>query len=102
MTIFFQELYLRRNNIDFIHPFAFKGLKILYTLDISNNKLTSVPPLVDVKSTLRKLYLTLNYIKHIEDSYFDLCVNIKRIQLGFNKLTQFPSIQNIAKTIAIF
>ena len=102
MTFFFQKLYLRRNNIDFIHPFAFRGLKMLYKLDISNNKLTSVPSLEDVKSTLRVLYLSLNYIKHIKDSYFDLCVNIKHIQLGFNKLTQFPSIQNIANSIAVF
>ena len=99
---FFQELYLWGNNIDFIHPFAFKGLKILYKLDISNNELTSVPPLEDVKSTLRELYLSVNYIKHIKDSYFDLCVNIKIIDLGFNKLIQFPNIQNIAKTITIF
>ena len=99
---FFQELYLQRNSIHRIHPFAFKGLKILYKLDISSNKLTSVPPLMDVKSTLQKLYLSWNYIKHIEDSYFDLCVNIKHIHIGFNKLTQFPSIQNIAKTIATF
>ena len=96
---FFQELRLQRNNIDFIHPFAFKGLKVLYKLDISSNKLTSVPPLVDVKNTLKYLYLTWNYIKHIKDSYFDLCVNIKHICIGFNKLTQFPDIQNIAKTI---
>ena len=99
---FFQELYLQGNNIDFIHPFAFKGLKILYKLDISNNELTSVPPLEDVKSTLRELYLSVNDIKHIKDSYFDLCVNIKIIDLGFNKLMQFPNIQNIAKTISIF
>ena len=99
---FFQELYLRGNNIDFIHPFAFKGLKILYILDISNNELTSVPPLEDVKSTLRDLHLSMNYIKHIKDSYFDQCVNIKLIELGFNQLTQFPNIQNIAKTIAFF
>ena len=98
----FQELFLGQNNIDFIHPFAFKGLKILHKLDISSNKLTSVPPLVDVKSTLQKLSLSRNYIKHIEDSYFDLCLNIKYIHIGFNKLTKFPSMQNIAKTIVVF
>ena len=99
---FFQELFLERNNINRIHPFAFKGLKTLYKLNISNNKLTSVPSLVDVKSTLRELYLSRNYIKHIEDSYFDFCVNIKYIYLGFNQLTMFPSLQNIAETIVIF
>ena len=100
--LFFQRLFLERNNIDFIQPFAFKGMKILYVLDISNNKLTSVPPLVDVRSTLRVLYLPLNYIKYIKDSYFDLRANIKYIYLGYNKLTQFPRMQNIAKSIAVF
>ena len=99
---YLQELYLRENKIDFIHPLAFKGLKTLYRLDISNNRLTSAPSLRDVKGTLRELNFEYNYIKYVKDTYFDFCMNIKCIRISFNKLTQFPSLQTIVKTIVVF
>ena len=99
---FFQDLYLQYNKIDYIHRFAFKSMKALYTLYISNNRLTNAPSLVGVGSTLRILDLSRNYIKHIRDSYFDLCWNIADINFAYNELTQFPNMQNIAKTIVIF
>ena len=102
MFYLLQELYLYKNKIDFIHRLAFKGLKTLYQLDISNNRLTRAPSLEEVKSTLRELKLEYNYIKHVADAYFDFCINIKYIHIGYNKLTQFPSLQNIAKTIVAF
>ena len=98
----FQNLFLSSNFIEFIHRFAFIGLNTLFKLDISNNRLTSTPPLDDVESTLRELYLSRNYIKHIKDSYFVTCRKIGIIDISFNQLTQFPSMQNIAKTIAVF
>ena len=97
-----QNIYLSNNNVDFIHRFAFNGLKTLYILDISNNRLTSAPLLEQVGSTLRKLNLKRNYIKQVEDSYFNLFKNIVHINVGHNELTQFPSVQNIAKTIVAF
>ena len=100
--VLFQHLFLSSNNIDFIDRFAFKGLESLTTLDISNNRLTTAPSLLEVKSTLQTLNLKWNYIKYIEDSYFDSCRDIATINIGFNELNQFPSIQNIAKTIFNF
>ena len=100
--VLLQDLYLASNNIDLIDHFAFRGLKSLTTLDISNNRLTRAPSLAEVKSTLQKLNLKWNYIKHIEDSYFDFCRNLAQIYMGFNELNQFPNVQNIAKTIHIF
>ena len=99
----FQDLLLYENNIDLIDRFALRGLKTLHKLDISNNRLTSAPLLVsDVKFTLREFYLTRNYITQIKDSYFDLFRHIKYINIGYNKLTQFPSLENIANTISSF
>ena len=74
----------------------------MHKSDISNNRLTSAPSLWEVKATLEQLQLGYNYIKYINDTYFDFCINIKYIHINFNKLTQFPSLQNIAKTIAVF
>ena len=101
--ILFQHLYLSDNYIDSIHRFALRGLVTLFQLDVSNNRLTTAPSLVvEVKSTLCTLYLTRNYIKEINDSYFDLFENIEYINLGHNELTQLPNIQNIANTIVVF
>ena len=97
-----QKLILSRNNIEFIHRFAFKGLNTLNKLDISDNRLTRAPSLTGLRFTLRELILTWNYIKHIENSYFDLCINIKHIYISYNKLTQFPILKNVAKTIVVF
>ena len=98
----FQNLFLFHNKIDFIHRFALNGMKALYMLDISKNRLTTAPSLAEVGSTLRDLDLSWNYIKHITDSYFDLCKNIANINIANNEITQFPHMQNIAKTIASF
>ena len=70
MLCLLQELYLFKNNIDDIHPFAFKCLNTLYKLDISNNRLTSAPSLTHVESTLRELILTYYYINHIQGLIF--------------------------------
>ena len=77
-------------------------MKTLYTLDIAKNRLTSAPSLAEVGSTLRVLDLSWNYIKHIKDTYFDLCRNIVDIKIAKNELIQFPNVQNIAKTIVNF
>ena len=100
--VFFQQLHLTQNNINFTHHYAFRGLKTLHTLDMSNNRLTSAPYLAEAKFTLRMLDLEWNSIKHIEDSYFNSFISIMHIHIGNNELIQLPNLQNIAKTIIVF
>ena len=99
---FFQQLYLTQNSINFTHHYAFRGLKSLYKLDMSNNQLTSAPSLAEAQFSLRVLDLGRNSIKHIEDSYFNSFRSITHIHISFNKLIHLPNLQNIAKTIVAF
>ena len=77
--LFFQQLYLTQNNINFTHHYAFRGLKTLHTSDMSNNQLISAPYLAEAKFTLRVLDLEWNSIKHIEDSNFKSFISIMEI-----------------------
>ena len=99
--VFFQQLYLPRNNINYTHHYAFRGLKTLYKLDMSNNQLTSAPSLAEGKFTLRVLELGRNSIKHIEDSYFNSFGSITHIDISQNELIQFPNLRNIANTVVV-
>ena len=99
---FFQQLFLTQNRINFTHHYAFRGLKSLYKLDMSNNQLTSAPSLAEAQFNLRVLDLGRNYIKHIEDSYFNSFRSITHIHISFNELIHVPNLQNIAKTILAF
>ena len=101
VVVFFQKLYLINNNINYTHRYAFRGLKTLYKLDMSNNQLTGAPFLADARFTLRVLDLGRNSIKHIEDSYFNSFKSIAHIAIDHNELTQFPNLRNIAKTIVV-
>ena len=101
MTLAVDHIHLTGNNINFTHHYAFRGLKTLHKLDMSNNELTSAPSLAEAKFTLRVLDLGRNSIKHIEDSYFNSFKRITHIELGHNELTQFPNLRNIAKTVVV-
>ena len=98
---FCQQLYLTRNSINYTHYYAFRGLKTLYKLDMSDNQLTSAPSLGEAKFTLRELDLGRNSIKHIEDSYFNSFRSITHIGISHNELIQFPDLRNIAKTVVV-
>ena len=97
--LFFQYLWLSRNNILEIHDRAFIGLNGLQKLDISHNLLTSAPSLVDLRSTLRTLNLSFNKIVSIGDSYFYLCMDIAGIYLNMNQITGFPNFKAISNTL---
>ena len=101
ISVFFQQLYLSGNSINFTHHYAFRGLKTLHKLDMSNNQLTSAPSLSEAKFNLRVLDLGRNFIRHIEESYFTSFRSITHIGIGFNELIQLPNLQNIAKTIVV-
>ena len=100
-SFYFQILSLVYNEIFKIHPFAFKDLNALVTLDISHNQLTSAPTIECVKTTLRDLNLAWNYIKSISDAYFDSGMKLATLQIGCNQLIDIPNIQNIARTLRL-
>ena len=91
---------LTNNNISQLHPFAFNGLHALVTLDISYNQLTVAPSIADVKTTLRDLNLSWNYIKFISDNYFHLCRSIIHLELCCNMLKDIPNVRGISRTVS--
>ena len=97
----FQTLNLAYNEISKIHPFAFKDLNALVRLNISYNKLTSVPTIECVKPTPRDLNLAWNHIKLISDTYFDSGMKLTILESGCDQLIDIPNMRYIARILQL-
>lgn len=66
-----RELYLKNNRISRIYPEAFANMTNLRDLQLSGNRIVSVPLLTGIPALLR-LYLDNNEIKTISYSFIKL------------------------------
>ncbi|NWH65977.1 GPV protein, partial [Geococcyx californianus] len=87
-----QHLILSSNNISFISPMAFKGLRRLKALKLLNNKLIELPSEVfDDMVQLQQLILENNRLKYIEENLFSRLASLEELFLNKNQLTALPS-----------
>lgn len=88
------ELILADNLIQDLHPNTFAKLRKLKRLDMSINKLTSIPNVANLVN-LEELMLRQNSIALIEN--LSQLTNLKVLNLSFNRLAKVEGIQNLKK-----
>ena len=85
-----KKLYLAKNKIDFVHANAFVGLD-LDTLDLSDNILTTIPPMFgDNQSGLTNLTflgLSKNFISTLNNNGFNGLPNLQHLYIGDNPVS---------------
>ena len=86
-VVFKQVLYLYSNDISYIDEDAFTNTSALEKLNLGQNQLTSLPPILDLADTLQYLDVTYNAIQIIPDAYFNSCFKMETLRIGSNKLT---------------
>ena len=89
--IFFQIINLKDSVIDTIEYGTFHGMESLSVLDLSVNLLSVMPPLHDVRDTLKSLFLKLNKISEIPNGYFNEFVSLTTLDMTENKLKVFTN-----------
>ncbi|XP_030077695.1 fibromodulin [Microcaecilia unicolor] len=77
-------LHLHDNQIQEIGG-AFKWLKSLVLLDLSNNNIRKVPD--GLPASLQQLYLEFNHVSTIPDEYFRALPNLQYVRLSHNQLS---------------
>lgn len=85
-----QELYINGNQIDDLPEFFFTACENLILLNVSSNKLLTLPIIDGSRSQLERLYATNNYLN---DRAFDTLINLTNLRilhLSYNRLTTFP------------
>ena len=95
----FQVIYVASNPISSIEEHAFAGLPQLNILDIVACKLSSMPPIADIKDTLIDLSLHENQISFVPHDYFTGCRKLRTLSLAGNLLTEFPDVTDLASTL---
>ena len=88
---FLHVLRLRGNGLKIVGPSCFQRLEGIQMIDMSRNKLVSLPEsLFQGLTSLRTILLGKNNIPFIKPNLFQGLNNIKRIQLEHNNLSSIP------------
>lgn len=85
-----KELYLYENLFKSI-PNAIVNITSLTILNIAKNLLTTLPSEISHLTNLTELYLGENRIKKIPTEVINQLVNLKTLNLSFNRLSAIPS-----------
>ena len=88
------NLNLDDNQIDSIADHAFMDAPI-WNLYLDGNQLERVPNLTDISDTLVNLDLSKNKIKLISPSFFARMEKLRYVNLGFNRLIEFPDFSEL-------
>ena len=81
------KLDLSKNRLEYFDPLLFRSLTNLEELDVSDNLLTSLRPVV-ASNTLKKFNLSANKILSLPDGL--VLPNIQHLSLSHNKLNRLP------------
>lgn len=85
-----QELYVNGNEIEDLPEHFFIACENLILLNVSSNKLLTLPMIDGNKSQLERLYATNNCLSdRVLDTLFNLH-NLRILHLSYNRLTTFP------------
>ncbi|XP_037908656.1 toll-like receptor Tollo [Hermetia illucens] len=83
-----KNLYLRRNEMNFIADRAFEGLVSLTIVDLSENKLSNLPPeLFSEAKYVKEIYLRNNTINVLAPGLFSDLAELLVLDLGHNELS---------------
>ena len=95
----FQALYIDSCKYSFVmDDDALQGLS-LTRLSINNCFLHKPPALTSSKKSLISLNLHDNFITYIPERYFDGCMKLKDLQLGYNYLNRIPNLEAVSQTL---
>lgn len=81
-----QAIFLKFNQIQWIHETAFNGLYYLFQLDLSSNKLASLTSFLDPLINLIRLDISSNLIERLPPNIFRSLSNLRDLKLMNNKL----------------
>ena len=88
---FMRYLGLRRNGLKALGPSCFSNLEGLEEVDLSSNKLVSLPEtLFHGLTPLRYISLDFNYLSFLKPQLFQGLKNVKKIDLNNNNLNYIP------------
>jgi Leucine-rich repeat (LRR) protein len=87
-----QTLYLYGNELTSLHPEIFKNNHKLAIIDLGRNKLTTFAPetFEPLSLSLETLDLRLNQISSLNNNWFKNCVNMTRLHLDNNRISEIP------------
>ena len=94
-----EELYLKRNMINFIEKDAFQGLNSISYLDLSLNSLQSFPDFHDTKATIETLNVAVNNIGIILPEALAKFVSLTEIDLSKNSIEKIAVIDGNASVV---
>ena len=97
--IFSQTISVLDNRIHKIDDGAFYGLNKLHTLKLVRCRLRLMPPVTDVKGTLRSLNLRRNLITFIPFGYFQGFVKLEALFIDQNRMVRFPDVRQLNQTL---
>ena len=83
-------------------PGAFCGLVSLETLDLSKNKLATIPQLLPVKPSLKYLSLEENRLQHVPVDYFRGFEVLRNVYIGYNELYSLPNMGYVGHSLRLF
>ena len=98
--LYVKQLHLQSNNLTQLHETSFRGLKFPYgsinsILDISQNKLQTLPPTVFAGLEVAQLYLQNNKLQALPGVFTwgllsDNSINLRVLNLAHNELSEVP------------
>lgn len=79
-----EAIYLKFNQISFIHPKAFYGLPQLFVLDLSSNKLKNLDNIFETLKEVVRLDLSGNEIEKLNENIFRNMINLQELKIMKN------------------